>query len=298
MELDVDGIKVDDTYCEAFDGLLSRLIVTAKDEKRLKRAIYSSTALPSTVFGEAEGGVEKLLSEDETPDRRIGAVIQIWVAYTEGAAETLEYELSKRIRQGILVTPTTAVFNALSSKEKIDIIKRVGHCGDGYENIEAKFGRDVVNIPLMMGEFIIERNIGYKRGVMGGNVWFFCEGEDEALEAGDRAVNAIDGIDGAITSFDICSAGSKPETNYPEIGPTTNHFFCPTLRGRIKDSKVPDNVQSIPEIVINGTSVDVVKEAMKAAIYAVKDVSGVLMISAGNFGGKLGNYKIYLRDVL
>ena len=300
MELQIDGIQVDDTYCEAFDGLLTRLVVTAKDEKRLQRAINSSTALPSTVFGEAEGGIEKFLSKDETPDGRIGAVIQIWVTYrgTEKDSKTLEYELSKRIRQGILVTPTTSVFNALDSDEKIDIMDKVGHCGDGYENEEKSFGRDVINIPLMMGGFIIERYLGYKRGVMGGNVWFFCESEDVALEAGDKAVQAILNVDEAITAFDICSAGSKPETNYPEIGPTTNHFFCPTLVDKIKDSKVPKNIRSIPEIVINGTSVEVVKKAMKAAIYAAKDVPGVQRISAGNYEGKLGKYKIYLKDVL
>ena len=300
MELDIGSITIDDTYCEAFDGLLSRLIVTAKDERRLHRAINSSTALPSTVFGEAEGGIEKLLGEDETPDGRMGAIIQIWVTYRGKGndSKTLEYELSKRIRQGILVTPTTSVFNALDSKERIDIMDKVGHCGDGYESIEHRFGRDVINIPLMMGEFIIERYIGFKRGVMGGNVWFFCESEDVAIDAGDRAVEAIGRVDQAITSFDICSAGSKPETKYPEIGPSTNHFFCPTLKGKIKESLVPENVKSIPEIVINGTSVEVVGDAMKAAIYAVKDIKGVLRISTGNYGGKLGKYKIYLKDIL
>ena len=149
----------------------------------------------------------------------------------------------------------------------------------------------------MMGEFIIERYLAYKNGVMGGNVWFFCTTEDAAIEAGDKAVESIGKIDGAITSFDICSAGSKIETNYPEIGPTTNHIYCPTLMNRIKDSKVPENVKSIPEIVINGVSIDAVKEAMKAAICSVKDVEGVVKISAGNYGGKLGRHKIYLKDL-
>jgi len=298
MGIEIDGIEVDDTYCEAFDGLLARLLVTAKDELRLLGAIRSATALPSTVFGEAEGGIEGFVDGGDTPDGRMGAIIQVWVNNRKDAVNTLEYEMSKRIRQGILVTPTTSVFNLIDSDEKIDIMNRVGHCGDGYEVIEEHFGRDIINIPLMMGEFLIERYLGYSKGIMGGNVWFFCKDLDVALEAGDSAVDAIDKIEGAITSFDICSAGSKPETKYPEIGPTTNHIFCPTLKGSIPNSKVPDGVSSIPEIVINATTLDILREAMKAAIYSVRNIQGVSRISAGNYGGTLGKHKIYLRDIL
>lgn len=296
--LNISGIPVEDTYCEAFDGLFIRIIITAKDEKRLKRAAYSFTALPSTVFGEAEGGIEKWLSKDETPDRRIGAIAQLWVNYGKNSINVLERELGKRVRQGILVVPTTSVFNALDSDTKIDTMNKIGHCGDGYETVEERFGRKIINIPLMMGEFLIERELGYAKGIMGGNVWFFCEDIDSALDAGDIAVEAVSKVEGAVTSFDICSAGSKVETNYPEIGPTTNHRYCPTLRGKIKDSGVPMEVNSIPEIVINGISIDAVKDAMKAAMNSIKDVNGVVKISAGNYGGKLGRYKIYLRELV
>jgi len=293
----IGNVEVEDTYCEAFDGLFSRLLITARDDKRLKKAAYNSTALPCTVFGESEGGVEKFLDENEI-DGRKSAVIQIWVNYGKNSVSKLEYELGKRIRQGILVVPTTRVFNFLDSDNKIDIMEKVGHCGDGYETIEKIFGREMINIPLMMGEFLIERKLSYEKGIMGGNVWFFCEDEDSALDVGDRAVEVIREIDGVITSFDICSAGSKVETNFPEIGPTTNHSYCPTLKGRIKDSRVPEGVNSIPEIVINGISIDAVKKAMKVAIENATDVPGVIRISAGNFGGKLGRHKIYLKDLL
>lgn len=300
-KLEIDGIPVEDTYCEAFDGLFSRILITARDEKRLKKAAFSSTSLPCTVFGESEGGIEKFLSEDETPDRRLGALIQIWVNYGKNSKERLEYELGKRVRQGILVVPTTSVFNYLESKEKIDTMDKVGHCGDGYESIEKRQGREMINIPLMMGEFLIERYIGFKKGIMGGNIWFLCSDEDTALEVGDSVVEAISKVEGAITSFDVCSAGSKPvheNQRFPEIGPTTNHPYCPTLKGRIKDSKVPDGVASIPEIVINAISLDTIKEAMKVAMKSATGIEGVLKISAGNYGGKLGKYKIYLRDLL
>jgi len=286
-------MELESTYCEAFDGLFARLCVTARDEKRLKRAAYGATALPSTVFGESEGGIEKWLNESETPDGRKGALVQLWVNYGKDAVRKLEYELSKRIRQGILVVPTTSVFNALHDGN-IDTMDRIGHCGDGYETIEQRFGREVIVVPIMMGEFVIERYIGCKKGVMGGNVWFLCETEDAALEAGEKAVRAINRIEGAITPFDICAAGSKPETNYPAIGPTTNHYYCPSLTHRIRESNVPPGVSCIPEIVINGVSLDSVKKAMYAAVDSVRDVDGLVKISAGNYGGTLGTYRIYL----
>ncbi|WP_456327370.1 formylmethanofuran--tetrahydromethanopterin N-formyltransferase [Archaeoglobus sp.] len=290
-------VEVEDTYCEAFSGIYTRIIVTAKYKHLLEKAVYSATALPSTVFGESEAGVERWLSPKETPDGRVGAIIQIWVPKTKRFMDVLLREMGKRIRQGILVVPTTRVFNACEG-EKIDVEVNVGRCGDGYEWFEERWGREVIVVPIMFGEFVIERYIGYAEGVAGGNIWYFCESEESALEVGERAVEALKDVDGVITPFDVCSAGSKPETKFPEIGPTTNHPYCPSLKGKIPDSKVPEGVKAIPEIVINGVSLEAVKEAMKVCIEVGMNVDGVVKISAGNYGGKLGKYKIYLRELI
>ncbi len=296
--LEINGVEVEDTYCEAFEGIYSRFIVTAKHRWLLEKAAISATALPSTVFGESEGGIEKWLSPMETPDGRVGAICQVWVQKSKKFMDVLMREMSKRLRQGILVVPTTRVFNATESETKFDAEINVGRCGDGYEWEEEMWGRRVIRIPIMFGEFVIERYIGYAEGVAGGNVWFFCESEDAALEAGEAAIEALKNVDGVITSFDICSAGSKPETKYPEIGPTTNHYYCPTLKGKIPDSKVPEGVRSIPEIVINGVSREAVEKAMFVCMDVASKIDGVVKLSAGNYGGKLGQYRIELRDIL
>jgi formylmethanofuran--tetrahydromethanopterin N-formyltransferase len=295
--------EIENTYAEAFDGLYCRIIITAKDETRLKRAAYGCTALPMVVVGRTEGGIEKWLNPRQTPDKRLGAIVQFWGAIDESkplgtSLKKFVKEISYRIRQEILVEPTTCVFNALDSGKRIDTMDTVGHCGDGYEWEEEYHGRKVINIPLMMPGFRIERYLGYGIGVSGGNVWLMCQDEDSALKAGDKVLEAIHKVVGVITPFDICSAGSKPETNYPEIGPTTNHPYCPSLKGKIPNSKVPEGVVSIPEIVINGVSLEAVKKAMKVTINAVKDMNGVIKISAGNYGGKLGKHRIYLRELL
>jgi formylmethanofuran--tetrahydromethanopterin N-formyltransferase len=301
MNLHINNIIVDDTYCEAFSGIYTRFIITAGDLKRLKRAAYLSTALPSTVFGKSEGGIEAWLDPTETPDGRIGAVVQIWVNDIKDSDRILASELGWRIRQGILVVPTTSVFNALESGTSIDMMAPVGYCADGYQVEEERCGRQAIVLPLMMGDFIIERHLGMARGVMGGNVWFFCDSVDTALKAGDRAVEAVDGVEGAVSTFDICSAGSKPVypgQAHPEVGPSTNHPYCPTLKGKIPDFAVPDGIESIPEIVINGVDEKAVGNAMKAAMYAASGVQGVTRISAGNYDGKLGKFRIYLKDLL
>jgi formylmethanofuran--tetrahydromethanopterin N-formyltransferase len=296
--------KIEDTFIEAFTGIYCRVIVTADDVETLCKAASDSTATPSVVIGRTEGGVETYLSEDETPDKRVGAVLQFWGEINpkktfQESLKKFETELSYRIRQDILVKPFTAVFDALPNSEgKLDMMERVGHCGDGYEWVEQRYGREVIVVPLMVPDFVIERYVGYSRGVMGGNFWVMCKTKQALREAGEKALSAIHHVRGVVTPFDVCSAGSKPETHFPQIGPTTNHLYCPSLKKRLgKESKVPEGVGYIAEIVYNGVSLDAVKEATKAGVQAVLDVDGVVKISAGNYGGKLGEYKIPLREL-
>jgi formylmethanofuran--tetrahydromethanopterin N-formyltransferase len=296
--------EIEDTYAEAFDGIVSRVTVTADHPEILRKAAEDATATPSIVIGRIEGGIEKYLTKQETPDGRNGAVLQFWGGIDENkplaeSVKKFEAELSFRIRQDILVKPFTAVFDALPEAEgKMDVMERIGHCGDGYEWTENRYARKMIVVPLMVSNFLIERKLGYARGVMGANFWFMCKTKRAVMAAGKKALDAISQVDGVIAPFDVCSAGSKPETKFPLIGPTTNHPYCSTLKAKLgKKSKVPEGVKYIPEIVINGTSMEVVKKAMKAGIQSAANVEGVVRISAGNYGGKLGKHKIYLREL-
>jgi formylmethanofuran--tetrahydromethanopterin N-formyltransferase len=300
----VKKTEIEDTYAEAFDGLFCRIIVTADDAETLQKAAEDATATPSIVVGRVESGIEKWLSEKETPDKRKGALVQFWGGIDQkkplsDSLKRFEIELSIRIRQDILVKPFTAVFDALpKAGGKMDMMERVGHCGDGYEWTEKRHGREVIVVPIMVPDFIIERHIGYAHGISGANFWVMCRTKESVKESGEKALEAIHKVDGVITSFDVCSAGSKTETRFPWIGPTTNHLYCPSLKKRLGEaSKVPDGVNYIPEIVINGISMKAVKKAMRAGIDAALKVKGVVRVSAGNYGGKLGDYKIYLREL-
>jgi formylmethanofuran--tetrahydromethanopterin N-formyltransferase len=293
--------KIEDTYAEAFDGIYSRAIVTADNAKILRKAAEDAIATPSIVIGRIEGGIEKYLNRQETPDNRRGVVLQFWGGIDEKkplkvSVKKFEAELSFRIRQDILVKPFTALFDALSQPiGKIGMMERVGHCGDGFEWKETRYGRNIISVPLMVSNFLIENELGYAVGVMGANFWFMCKTKKAVMEGGRKALAAIHQVPGVITPFDVCSAGSKPETKFPLIGPTTNHPYCRTLKYKLGvQSKVPFYVKYIPEIVINGTSIEAVTKAMKAGIEAVRKVDGVVRISAGNYDGKLGKHKIRL----
>jgi formylmethanofuran--tetrahydromethanopterin N-formyltransferase len=301
----VTKAEIEDTYAEAFSGLYSRIIITADDKKTLERAAEDATATPSGVIGRLDNGIEGWLSERETPDGRKGAILQFWKGLDkkkpfEDTIDRFEKELSYRIRQDILVKPFTVVFDAMSVKPagRFDMMERVGHCGDGFEWEEQRYGRNMIVIPIMVPDFLIERYIGFARGIAGGNFWIMCETKNAVKEAGRKALEAAHSVAGVITPFDVCSAGSKTETKFPLIGPTTNHPYCPSLRQKLIDtSKVPKHVHFIPEIVINGVSLEAVKQAMRVGIEAALSVDGVVKISAGNYEGKLGDCKIYLREL-
>ena len=291
--------KVEDTFFEAFEGKYVRALITGQNEKMVRRAAFDSTSTPSAVIGRVEGGVEGFLSGDETPDGRPGAVVQYWLGGDD--VKKFAFELSYRLRQDILVKPFTRIFDYSDkeSDEYIEMMDIVGHCGDGYEWIVEEYGRKMINVPIAVPDFQIEEKFKLNDGIMGGNFWYLCSTPEAVLEAGEKALEAIENVEGAIAPFDICSAASKPETNYPEIGPTTNHVYCPSLKDKLGDeSKVAEGVNYIPEIVFNAVDEDSMNVAMKAAIDATLDVEGVIGISAGNYDGKLGDKKVNLLDIL
>ncbi|HEX6828544.1 MAG TPA: formylmethanofuran--tetrahydromethanopterin N-formyltransferase, partial [Burkholderiales bacterium] len=75
---------------------------------------------------------------------------------------------------------------------------------------------------------------------------------------------------------------------------------CPTLRG-LPGSQVPEGVEAVLEIVIDGFTAADVAAAMRAGIQAAAAVGaagGIRRISAGNYGGKLGQFHFKLHEVL
>jgi formylmethanofuran--tetrahydromethanopterin N-formyltransferase len=291
--------EIDDTYAEAFSGLYSEFLVTSKDKKWLMAAANAAVGCATSGIGcGCEAGIDRILSPKETPDGRIGAAIQFWVScFSSEPVKQLERELLNRIGQCILTAPSSAVWNMTESKNKLAVGKKIGFFADGFQKEEKRFGRAVVNVPRMMGEFLIEKDLGYSEGVMGGNLWFFGKTESSALHAAEKAVKIISATPGVVATFPggVCAAGSKIGSKYSFLSASTHERLCPTLVPHIMDSQVPSGVASISEVVFNGVSLPLMQDVTLKAVRAAQNTPGLVKVSAGSYGGKLGKYRIYLR---
>jgi formylmethanofuran--tetrahydromethanopterin N-formyltransferase len=296
---------IDDTYAEAFRSIYAEVLITARDRQWLDHACQAATGhASSSIFCDCEAGVDRYIGPggDETiatPDGRPGAVVQFHVPrFRKGRVERLEKVLLERLSQNVLTCPTTACFNLLDTDPYYKLGRKIALFGDGYQYRANRWGRKVWVIPIMSGEFVIDRRFGFADGVMGGNLWFFGETADAALAAAELGAARLAQFPGVITPFPggVASSGSKAGSRYSFLFASTNHPFCPTLRDKLgSESQVPANVASIQEIIINGRNLETVAAATQACISATVNTPGLVKISAGNYGGRLGKSFIYLK---
>jgi len=297
--LHLNGVEIEDTYAELFNMWVGRVLITAENEKWSQIAAEVATGFASSIIGSpAEAGIEGDVSCDETPDGRVGKLIQI---YHHTRLE-LKKQMISRIGQCIMTCPTTAAFDGLpKAKRRLKVGRSLRLFGDGFQKRDELAGRKIWRIPTMEGEFIVEDSFGVMRAIAGGNFLILSETVKNGLEAAEKAVEAIRrNVKYVIMPFPggICRSGSKVGSIKYKLPASTNHPYCPRLKGITSDSKVPPEVNCIYEIVINGLDLESVKEAMREGIKAAVKVSGVVKISAGNYGGKFGPMKIFLHEIL
>jgi formylmethanofuran--tetrahydromethanopterin N-formyltransferase len=294
--MELEGVEIEDTFAEAFPIKVARVLITAANERWALEAAKEATGFGTSVIGcPAEAGIDKILTSEETPDGRPGVAIMICHFKKDG----VKNQLLGRLGQCVFTAATTAMFNGLEAEEKLPI--KLHFFGDGYEYEKEVGGRKVWGIPMMEGDFICEEEYGVKAGVAGGNFFILARDQMSALAAAENAVSAIRQVEGTITPFTggVVASGSKPGSRkYKFMHATTNEKFCPTLRDKVEDSEIPEGVNGVYEIVINGVSEDAVKDAMRTGIKAAVKVPDLVKITAGNFEGKLGKYQFWLKDVL
>jgi formylmethanofuran--tetrahydromethanopterin N-formyltransferase len=289
----------DEDFAEAFPMWVSRILVTAVDEGWARAAAEAATGFASSIImAPCEAGVEGPPAQpSETPDGRIGLYVQFY----HGLGSLLKQQLIARIGQCILTCPTTAVYDATPNPPKrLKIGWAVRMFGDGFEERIELNGRTMWRIPVMEGEFLIEDRIGVRKGVAGGNIVIMASEASAGLQAAVSAVRAIKTLRGVVLPFPggVCRSGSKVGSRKYKLKASTNHPYCPSLKGRIDDSQIPDDVKSVYEIVFNALSSKTLKKATALAVKAAAQVEGVRRITAVNFGGKLGPIRINLREAL
>lgn len=296
--MELNGVEIEDTFAEAFGIKIARVLITGATQRWALVAAAEATGFgTSVIMCPAEAGIEKTVDGSQTPDGRPGAYIQICTF----GYKALEEQLLTRMGQCVLTAPTTAMFNGLPDAEKqFDTGFKLKFFADGYETETEVDGRRAYKIPMMQGEFIAEHSIGAVDGVAGGNFFIFGENQMSALAAAEAAVDTISTIEGTITPFPggIVASGSKTGADkYKFMKATTNQRYAPTLKDKIPDTAIPEDVKAVYELVINGISEDAVKKSIKAGIEAAVRIPGVKKITAGNYGGSLGKYKINLHEL-
>jgi formylmethanofuran--tetrahydromethanopterin N-formyltransferase len=294
-----NGMEIEDTFAEMFPMWAGRVLITADNEKWASTAARTATGFgTSIIMSPAEAGIEALVPADSTPDARTGIVIQIY----HRSRLDLKSQMILRIGQCVMTCPTSAAFDALpEAKRRIKVGRSLRYFGDGFQKRDTMFGRRVWRIPVMEGEFVVEDRFGAVNAIGGGNFLIMAESQKAGLQAAEEAVNAISLLrEKVILPFPggVCRSGSKAGSLKYKLKASTFHQFCPKLKKLVPDSSVPENVNSVYEIVIDGLGLDPIKRAMATGIKAAVKVSGVLRISAGNYGGELGSYRADLKEAL
>jgi len=289
----VKGVEIEDTFAEAFGMWGGRVIITAVSSKWAREAAGKMTGYATSVIGcGCEAGIERDL--DSTPDGRPGVSALIFAPGKDG----LETAMAERIGQCVLTCPTTACFNGLSAAEQASIGNQLRFFGDTHQISKIIGGRRFWRIPVMDGEFLVEEKFGVQKAVGGGNILILGEDSQSALKAAELAAEAMRRVPGVILPFPggIVRSGSKVGSRYKFMKASTNDAFCPTLRSLVPTA-LPDGVNCVYEIVIDGLDLSVVEQATRVGILAAC-IPGIQRITAGNYGGNLGRFKIYLRKVL
>jgi formylmethanofuran--tetrahydromethanopterin N-formyltransferase len=291
--------EIVDTFAEMFPMWAGRVLITADSEKWALTAASVATGLAtSVIMSPAEAGIEGTVPPDKTPDNRVGVLIQI---YNRNRFE-LKNQMILRIGQCIMTCPTTSAFDAMpNAKRRLKVGRSIRLFGDGFQRKGIIGNRKGWRIPVMEGDFFVEDSFGTAEAIAGGNFLILAKDKISGLKAAEEAVKAIKSkTSEVILPFPggICRSGSKAGSLKYKLKASTNHPFCPELKALVQDSQVPENVNCVYEIVINGLTLEAVKKAMGEGIRATASVPGIVRISAGNYGGKLGPYKAFLKEVI
>jgi formylmethanofuran--tetrahydromethanopterin N-formyltransferase len=296
----VNGITIDDTFAEAFGMSATGVVITADTPHWARQAAITMSGFGTSVIGcGAEVGIDRELKPEETPDGRPGVRVLLFGF----SPEALVSQLKNRVGQCVLTSPGSACYAGVEAKKRIGLGQGPRYFGDGFQTAK-KLGKSRYwRVPVMDGEFVVEETTGVVTdAVGGGNVLILGSDRAGLLSAAEMAVAAIAEVPDVITPFPggIVRSGSKVGSKYKGMVASTNDAFCPTLRGRVRSELGPDTV-AVLEIVIDGLTSKSVAEAMKAALKMITTVGaakGVTRVSAGNYGGKLGQHHYRLQELL
>jgi formylmethanofuran--tetrahydromethanopterin N-formyltransferase len=295
-----NGVAIDDGFAEAFPMKATRVIVTAHNAVWARHAAVAATGFATSVIAcGCEAGIERELAPHETPDGRPG----LSLLFFSMSGKELAKQLERRIGQCVLTCPSTAAFAGIADGEAVALGKNLRYFGDGWQIAKLISGIRYWRIPVMDGEFVVQETTAVVKAVGGGNLLLLARDTDAALAAAEAAAAAMRRLPNVILPFPggVVRSGSKVGSKYAALGASTNDAFCPSLRGLSARSELGSETRCVLEIVIDGLAEADVAAAMRAGLHAgiaIGAAGGLLRLSAGNYGGKLGPYHFHLRQLL
>ena len=292
----IKSTEIVDTFAEAFKMYASRIIITAETKDWAMAAAQSITGFATSVIGcKCEAGIETLISTDESPDLRPGVSVLIFAM----DPDSLGKRLMERIGQCVMNCPTTACYNGLDEGSPAIVGGQLRYFGDGHQISKVLGENKLWRIPVMDGEFLIDDKFNIQQAVGGGNILILGKDQKATLRAASAATKAMRELSNIILPFPngVVRSGSKVGSRYKSLIASTNDAYCPTLRGVVDKTELDDGINSVLEIVIDGLTLESVEEAMRVGITAATK-PGIKQISAGNYGGGLGQYQIQLHKLL
>jgi formylmethanofuran--tetrahydromethanopterin N-formyltransferase len=293
----IRGVLIEDTFAEAFTMRVARIVITGRNLRWVQAAALKLTGFATSVIGcKCEAGIERELAAGETPDGRPGISVLLMTM----SQDDMSKRLIERIGQTVLTCPTTACYDGLPhAPDRVRVGSALRFFGDGFQTSKVVGGERVWRIPVMEGEFLVQEEFGMLKGVGGGNFLILAQSLDAALGAAEAAVESMTSAHGVMLPFPggVVRSGSKVGARtVKSMIASTNDAFCPTLRA-VTQSALPEGVNSVLEIVIDGVDASDIATAMRRGIDAACR-EGVVAISAGNYGGKLGPHHFYLRKIM
>lgn len=292
----INGVDIEDTFAEAFGMWGARLVITAETLGWARTAATVATGFATSIIGcGCEAGTNDLVPEDDAPDGRPGVAALFFTT----SRKQMEAQLFARVGQTVMTAPTSACYDGLAAGDKVTVGGKLRYFGDGFQRSKLLDGRRLWRVPVMDGEFVVEESFSVAQAIGGGNFFIISQDLRSALVAAEAAVAAMRGVQGAIMPFPggVVRSGSKVSSRYKGQNVSSNTPYCPTLRGFVKDSALREGENAVYEIVIDGLTEEAVAEAMRRGIRAAC-LPGVRRISAGNYGGTLGQYRFSLHSLV
>src|SRR3954451_21255900 len=284
----IDGVEIVHTFAEASTMTAARALITADTPGWAEVAGRTMSGYATSVIAcDAEAAIERTMSPEETPDGRPGVSVLVF-AFSRDA---LEKALANRVGQCVMTCPTTACYNGLLVGEKTVVVGgKLRYFGGGGQKSKGLDGRRFWRVPVMDGEFTCEETFGTTKGVAGGNIILLGRDPPATLAATEAAVRAMRTVPDVILPFPggVARSGSKVGSKYKALRASTNTAFAPMLRGLVP-SELPEGVDAAYEIVIDGLTLEAVERATAVGLRA-GSLPGIVALTAGNYGGKLGPF--------